>query len=71
LSQQLFTNPNGRRGSATVTIPVHELYSILRRRLEWVRGDFDPDALCQNFCVEIEKQQGTFPNIPELKVADE
>lgn len=61
--RQLFTNPEARRGSAVVTLQMHELYAIIRARLEYVSGDFDPDALCQNICVEVEKHQGTFPNI--------
>lgn len=65
MSLQLFTNPEGQRGGAMVTIPMHELYAIIRARLEYVSGNFDPDALCQNICVEVEKNQGTFPNIPQ------
>lgn len=67
--EQLFNNPEGRRGSATVTIPMHELYTLIRERLEYVKGDFDPDAVCQNICVEIEKQQGTFPNVAGLSAS--
>lgn len=67
MSEQLFNNPRGHRGSAVVTIPMHELYDLVRKRLEWVDMNVDPDALCQNICVEVEKQQGTFPNVPGLK----
>lgn len=70
MSEQLFNNSQGHRGSAVVTIKMHELYDLIRNRLEWVRGDFDPDALCQNICVEVEKHQGTFPNIPGLEKDD-
>ena len=31
-------------------------------RLRNIPG-IDPDAVCQQICVEIEKQQGTYPNI--------
>lgn len=68
MSEQLFNNPSGQRGSAVVSIPMHELYKIVRNRLEYVDGNFDPDAVCQTVCVEIEKQQGTYPNVPGLKV---
>lgn len=70
MSEQLFNNPNGHRGSADIRMEMHELYKIIRDRLEWVRGDFDPDALCQNICVEVEKHQGTYPNVPGLSTDD-
>lgn len=63
MSGQLFNNPKGHRGSASITIPMHELYDLIRARLEWVKGDFDPGAVCQNICVEVEKNQGTYPNL--------
>jgi len=58
-----FNSTEGVRGTAIIAIPMHELYAIIRARLEYVKGDFDPDAVCQNICVEIEKYQGTFPNL--------
>lgn len=69
--KQLFNNPEGHRGSATVSIPMHELYNLIKTRLGWLEqalengNSFDPDALCQQICVEVEKQQGTFPNLRE------
>jgi hypothetical protein len=66
MSKQLFNNPDGHRGKAEIRIKMYELYDIISDRLEWVKGDFDPDAVCQNICVEIEKHQGTYPNIPGL-----
>jgi len=65
MSKQLFNNPNGHRGAAEVKIPMHELYNILLKRIERMDGNFDPDAICQQICVDIEKQQGTFPNFVE------
>jgi len=67
VSIQLFNNPQGQRGSAIVIIPMHELYDLIRARLEYVKGDFDPDAVCQNICCEVEKNQGTFPNNPPVE----
>lgn len=29
-------------------------------------NEIDPLALCQNFCCEVEKMMGIFPNVPEL-----
>lgn len=68
MSINLFNNPNAQRGQAIVTLPMHELYDLIRARLEWVHGDFDPDALCQNICVEVEKHQGTYPNIEGMEI---
>jgi hypothetical protein len=63
MSIQLFTNPDAR-GSTVLTLRMHELYEIIHERLEYVDGDFDPDAVCQNICCEIEKKMGIYPNIP-------
>lgn len=71
MSEQLFNNPNGRRGSAEVRLKMHEIYDLIRYRLAWVNGDFDPDAVCQNICVEIERKIGTYPNVAGIKVDDE
>lgn len=60
---QLFTNPE-HRGAAVLTIKMHEIYTIIRERLNYVDGNFDPDAVCQNICCEIEKKMGIFPNVP-------
>ena len=62
MSKQLFTNKNAQRGSAIVSIPMYKLYALMFGRLNLIRG-IDPDAVCQQICVEIEKQQGTYPNI--------
>ncbi len=70
MSEQLFNNAHGRRGSADVRLEMHELYKLIRDRLEWVRGDFDPDALCQNICVAVEKHLGTYPNVEDLGTDD-
>lgn len=60
----LFTDKEGQRGSAIVSIPMHELYKLLHQRLEFdPKFQGDADALCQRLCVEVEKQQGTFPNL--------
>lgn len=63
MSQQLFNNPDGYRGAAIVSLPMHQLYNLIRDRLEYAKLDGDPDALCQNICVEVEKQLGTYPNL--------
>lgn len=64
MSKQLFNNPEGHRGSAIVTIRMHELYALLHERLAYsVKPTVDLDAVCQNLCVAVEKQQGTFPNL--------
>jgi len=65
--KHLFNNPKGHRGSAVVSLRMHEIYSILHAKLEYSK-EFkgDVDALCQNFCVELEKKQGTFPNLIPL-----
>jgi hypothetical protein len=67
MAEQLFNNPRGQRGSAVVTIPMHELYELLKKRLEYVVPNFDPDAVCQGICCEIETHQGTYPNLPGLE----
>lgn len=69
MSEQLFNNPAGHRGSAVVTMQMHEIYKLIRDRLEYVKGDFDPDAVCQNICCEVEKHQGTYPNVPGINPA--
>jgi hypothetical protein len=66
MSDQLFNNPNGRRGGTLVaSITYAELYNIIRECLEHADGhfDFDPDAVCQNICCEVEEKMGIFPNV--------
>ena len=69
MSEHLFNNPRGQRGQAVITIPMHELYELLYNKIIYIQDDFDPEALCQGICVEIEKHQGTFPNLPGAKGA--
>lgn len=76
MSKQLFNNPNGHRGATLVSMPMHELYRIVKQRLDMAvmaienGNSLDPDAACQSICVEIEKQQGTFPNLGSEKLND-
>jgi hypothetical protein len=53
----------GTRGETQVNLTFRDLYLIVRERLEYVDGSFDPDAVCQNVCVEIEKKMGIYPNL--------
>lgn len=65
---QLFNNKEGRGGNM-VNISFADLYYIVRDRIEYMcigKQSIDPDAVCQNVCVEIEKKMGTFPNVPKL-----
>lgn len=62
-----FNIHEGARGSTKVDLTFAELYDIMRSRLEYLPGQFDPDAVCQNISVEIEKKMGIFPNIKERK----
>lgn len=57
-----FDDPAGQRGAAVVSIPMHELYKIIHDRLLYAHVKGDIDAICQKIGVEIEKNQGTFPN---------
>ena len=38
MSEQLFNNPSGHRGSAVVSMQMHELYDTIRERLR-IRGE--------------------------------
>lgn len=61
---QLFNNPNGPRGGTELRgVTFAKVYGIIRERLEYLQEDYDPDAVCQQACVEIEKAMGIFPNI--------
>lgn len=66
MAKQLFNNPEGKRGSARVNLPMAEVYKIVKDRIENMcmgERSIDPDAVCQNVCVEIERANGTFPNV--------
>jgi hypothetical protein len=62
MSDSMFNN-TGFRGSKEVNIKMHELYKIVRDRLEYLQDNFDPDAVCQNVCCEVEKKMGIYPNL--------
>jgi len=65
--KQLFNHDLSPRAQTKVEgLTYHHIYNIIRERLEYVDGDFDPDAVCQAICCEIEKKQGIYPNVPEL-----
>jgi len=63
MGKHLFTNAEGR-GGATITLKMHELYALIYARAQYVKG-IDPDAFAQNLCCEVEKQQGTYPNVEQ------
>lgn len=68
--KQLFNNPEGARGAARVNLPMATVYEIVKARIENMcmrEKSIDPDAVCQNVCVEIEKANGTFPNIEKAE----
>lgn len=65
-----FNDKNGKRGQTKVTLSMAEVYDIVRDRIEYMcvnQKSIDPDAVCQNVCVEIEKKMGIFPNIDSPK----
>ncbi len=62
--QQLFNNHGGKRGQTMIEgITYAALYDIMKRRVENISGNFDPDAVCQNICVELEIAMKIFPNV--------
>ena len=63
MASQLFNNPGGRGGTEIKGITFAQLYRIVMARLDHLQDDFDPDATCQQVCVEVEKAMGIFPNI--------
>ncbi len=74
MAKQLFNNPDGRRGSAVINLPMAKVYEIVKARIENMcmgEQSIDPDAVCQNVCVEIEKAMGTYPNIGAIEPAPE
>ena len=62
------------RGDQIVSgVTMRQLYVIMRDRVIYALdapGSVDPDAVAQNFCCEVEKAMGIFPNVPGL-TADE
>jgi hypothetical protein len=65
---QLFNHNQSPRAQTKVEgLTYQDIYSIIRERLEYVDGNFDPDAVCQAICCEIEKKQGIYPNVPRLQ----
>lgn len=63
--KQLFNHPQSDRAQTTVSVSFAELYKIVRNKLDYFHPDkSDPDAFCQDMCVQIEKKMGIFPNIP-------
>lgn len=66
MAKQLFNNSHHHRGRTIVSIPMHVLYDLMHARIARIDGAFDADAVCQNICVSIEEQQGTYPNIADV-----
>jgi hypothetical protein len=65
----LFSDKEGRRGKTVVSLPMWKLYQIVRDRIEYMcvnKGSIDPDAVCQNVGVEVEKAMGIYPNVEKL-----
>lgn len=58
----------GERGDYPANVTLADIYKIVRRKLEWFHPErSDPDAFCQDMCCQIEKLNGTYPNVPELR----
>ncbi len=71
MAAQLFTNREGVRGGMLISgLTYADVYAIIRKRLEYVPGNFDPDAVCQAICCELEKAMGIYPNVPGLRTDD-
>jgi hypothetical protein len=70
VSVQIFNNSEGRGGNEIKGITFAQVYKIFKDRLTYLDRDYDPDAVCQNACVEIEKAMGIYPSpyrIPPAK----
>jgi hypothetical protein len=59
----MFTDKTKERANQIISLPMHVLYKIIHDRVSYIREPYDPDAVAQNACVEIEKHAGIFPNI--------
>jgi hypothetical protein len=59
----------GTRGETQISgVTYRQVYNIVREKLEYFDSDRDdPDAFCQDMCCLIEKAQGIYPNIGQLK----
>ncbi len=64
----------GVRGDQEVSgVTMRDLYKIVRDRIEYnCMGEqsIDPDAVAQNFCCEVEKKMGIYPNVPGLTLEE-
>jgi len=61
----------GKRGEAPANVTISDIYKIVLERLQYYHPDrCDPDAFCQAVCCEIEKKNGTYPNVPGLERSD-
>ncbi len=70
--RQLFNHKDSPRAQRHVDIPFKELYRIVRTKLDYYHPDrSDPDAFCQDMCVQIEKAMGIFPNVPGLTATED
>lgn len=54
----------GARGLYSANLLMRDLYKIVRDRLEYMGENYDPDAVTQNVCVEVEKKMGVYPRLP-------
>jgi hypothetical protein len=62
----------GERGAHAANVKVSDVYRIVLERLQYFHPDrCDPDAFCQAVCCEIEKLNGTYPNVPGLEATDD
>jgi hypothetical protein len=62
----------GERGAYAANVTIGDIYKIVFRKLEYFHPDrCDPDAFCQDICCQIEKLNGTYPNVPGLKKGGE
>lgn len=65
MSQLFTTSP---RGDTIATLSLSTLYKLVHDRVRYASLNYpsvDADAVTQNFCVEVEKAMGIFPNVPE------
>jgi hypothetical protein len=63
----MFIGKNTRAQTEVKGITYEQLYKCFCMRLEYLAENYDPDAVAQNFCCEIEKLMGIYPNVPGLE----
>jgi len=67
--KQLFNHKDSPRAQTKVDVTFLQLYGIVRSKLDTFDTLVcDPDAFCQQMCVQIERQMGIYPNIEGMEM---